>query len=818
VKRLVDILAFLLSIMLTVALVQPMAAQERISVQGQVMNKDDANKLVTDAVTIYGYNTYAEAMDAYRSYVNMQKNHVDFNSGFCIEATFDRGVYEFRSLPADGAILFTYYSNEVDPIVERINGRHQIDCYFSLAQLLDEAKVTAASGPLLEIEPPEITGNKLPIVFSWPFPKEDRLARPDARFALQTFVIDSNEKDTLEFKRAIVMDGVEYHETQIRRMGYVSSRDPLLKIAEQSPVLTNDIDRVYVNDSLFLDPPSKRVFVKAKIWCEDYNVVYLQDSLQIYDTRRVRRPMRFLEYDLESSALNPTDPEYVRRARPESMSDKSKLDINFLVGQAKVDPKDSSSLAQLEVLKHTISNILSDPDATLREYTINGVASPEGNYAKNVALANARMSYIASAVNSVIPSFTQARMIKSTHSRVAGWDEVADLLYADSLKTEAEKLREIVNNYPKSMDQQGAKIRMLPFYKDEVVPRLPKLRSVEFNYSYELFRELTPDEVVDRFYNDPSFKEGGKRQFTPYDYWVLLQRVKESDKLEEVCRRAISLAQKQGDEWPLPYNILAMSYIARDHVDTTLLAPFVEEWRGRSNYRLTNFGGTSYSTKNPDPVVANQVVMMLKGEHYQRAVEIATRLLPKDSHKYQELEAIARCLAGYFKGGSPEAQKTYQLLHESTPRNAVVMDMAMRYMALVPEELEVLPEEDPVSHYLRAQSVCLRASLKGIDYAFLEDKERVDATRSLVKCFQMDPKYIEIANSDWDIYEGMFKDAKEEYDKPGSVLPPERPVVPEAEKKVLTEEEKKALIMKSANHPEEMTDEEWILLEEISAY
>ena len=79
-----------------------------------------------------------------------------------------------------------------------------------------------------------------------------------------------------------------------------------------------------------------------------------------------------------------------------------------------------------------------------------------------------------------------------------------------------------------------------------------------------------------------------------------------------------------------------------------------------------------------------------------------------------------------------------------------------------------------------------------------------------------------MAASDFDIHEKLFEDAKKEYENPGSILPPEpEPDVADqiAEKLAnMTDEEKKALIMKGINHYEELTDEEILLYEKLSEF
>lgn len=790
------------------------AAQDRIIVQGLVTNSGDGNKPLNDGgVHIYGYNTVGEARDAYISAKNAWISSGGmFDPGLCIEVFPDNtGFYEIR-VPASGALLFFYaFSSEAEPQMILVNGRNKINCQFDLNIQLEESKITAGDGRKLEVKPPEPDGNLLPVVAKWPFPK-DRMGKSDARFGLQTFVLDTNKKDTLEFRQTVVMDGKEYHETQERRMGYESSRDPLMNIAERYPELSTETTYAYINDTIVLNPPSKRVYVKARMWLEDYNQVYFDFDQQLIDTRRMRRPMRFLEYALEGNSLNFNDPEYVRKARRELMDHKQQLDIKFLLGKAQIDPADSASVAALESISSTIRGIIQNEETNLKEYYINGVASPEGGYAKNQSLAKERMNYIAHVVNSQMSQSMQERVYKETHARVATWEELADLMWADSLKTEAEEIREAAAKYPNSMDQQGAQMRRLPYYNTLIKDYLPALRSVEFIYKVEVFRELSPDEVVERYRTDENFREGKNgKEFTPYEFWVLMQRLTDPKELEPICKRAIKQAKDNGDNWPLPSNILAQIYINRRQADTTILAPFVEEFRGVVNYSLMNMNGTR-STRNPAPVVANQAIMQLLEEKYQRAVYLVEML--KDLPEYDGLRTVVRSLAGYFKPGKPGSTEIYDKLHESSPRNAVVMDLAMNYWSFIPDELELLDPEDPVTYYLRAQYVSKEAGIKGNDFDFWDSEVQNTAIRNLVKAFQRDESLIDIADGDWDMNEKLFKLAKKEYDEPQSVLPPEpEPGAVIRHYSDLTKEEKEELIRKAYAN-EDMTEDEQRMYEE----
>ena len=115
------------------------------------------------------------------------------------------------------------------------------------------------------------------------------------------------------------------------------------------------------------------------------------------------------------------------------------------MGKAELDPADSANVVQMNKLQEDLMNIVNGEGTTLKEFKITGVSSPEGRYASNLALAKQRTAFALRKITSVIPAAKWSRVYKHpTETRVATWNEVADLLERDSLTAEArETEREI---------------------------------------------------------------------------------------------------------------------------------------------------------------------------------------------------------------------------------------------------------------------------------------------------------------------------------------------------------------------------------------
>lgn len=733
-------------------------AQSRAVVSGRITNKTDDNKPLTDVV-VYAYNTVAEAEDAYKSYMLAKETGGFFDPGLVVYEYPDAsGYYEISAIES-GALMFDPMGI-ADPIVKKVNYQKEINVAFEVAIILDNSTVTAEVGSKPVVEPPEIFGNTVSCGATYPF--KDRIGKTNARFVVQAYLLAGNEIDTLEYRPPIVYDGEQYHQTQLRRLSYHPEYDPLYMIAEEHPPLTDSIMSVTWKDTVYLDDPSELIYCRAKIWAEDYNMVIYEDSMKIFNTGRARRPMRFLEYTFDEYHLNPND--FVKKPKRERRDAAVSTNLKFLVGKAALDPMDTVGKQQLENLKRELIDVINGEGSTLKEFYVAVTSSPDGTYSKNVELSRQRSEFAKNEVTSVIPYSVQRRvyMPKPT-SEVASWEAVADILEKDSLVVEAEAVRKIVKQNPSSMDAQWGKIRQLPYYKSQISPRLTQLRSVSFKYVNEIFRQLTPDEILHRYKTDADYRSG-KKSFALYEYWHLFDMVKDPDELELLYRRAIIDSKKAETRiWPLPANNLAVALMRKGVVDTTILAPLIDE-REPLNRVIRNKHDPSVIDEiiNIEQIVANQVVMMLKAEENMRAMELC-QLLP-DS-KYGLLKSITSCLAGYFRDNkSEEGQKVFNTVRNSTPLNRVVMNLAVGNIGLARNALGALDQNEAVTQYLQAQVLCRgHDSVMGMKNAIVDfdtyESEYDKALGYLRKCFEIDEKYKKIAETDWDIYEELYKEA-----------------------------------------------------------
>lgn len=779
----------------------------RLKVYNDLDRDENGKPRLYEEARLYVFETEAEGMAADRKYTDMVKSggtiFVPDNVSESHDMFGTGGIITLNEVSTEGAIFLAVQGDEKAAKLEMIKGRSEISVHLKVGYALNPIFVTEERkmGGAKESRP--VDNGKTVELSDICYLLPQHIGRSDGRFVIQTYLIPADtlapNRDTLEWRKLVVMDGRDYHKTQLRRMGFNPKHDQLYAIAHETPVLTDSTEAVYLPDTLIKTQAVKEgVLVMGKVWFEDYNHVYFTDDVQLADTRRVSRPMQFLEFNREPERLNPYDDAYRKTPIKARRPGKIQLPIQFEQGQAKVDPKDPASLRMMDSLRHTVYRLAHDPDAILRQFSISGIASPEGRYASNISLAKERVNYIYGEVKAQIPEERRVSLrTPEIEARVASWDELADTLAKDGYAEEAAQIRAITAKNPLDLDAQGPKIKRLPFYDTLIKDNLHRLRMVHFQWIHEEKRPLNDTEILDKYYNDPDFRDGGPSEFTPYEFWVLMQKLS-GEKLEDICKRAMSkdLENKWDRRWILPANVLAASYLERGIVDTTVLAPYIQETVRKCDV-INQWGDYTYCL-NPSAVVANQITMMLRGEYYDRAVDLAALL--KGMPKYRLLDAIVHCKAGYWNADDKQSEEYYKLVRGSSLLNTVIMDMAKGYYSSARYEIEELDPQDPVTLYLQAQLECMDFYDKtGVtNFGLLDDDTQDHAIFCLAESFRRDHNLIEKARFDWDIFKGLFDQAMKAYENP-------------TEDSGLTEEQKQALINKATFHPGDMTDQEWDL-------
>ena len=733
----------------------PLGAQEMKRVTGHIVDKTTGKPidLKQVSVSVYGFNTVAQAEDVKKQ---MDGDENTFVASDAQAFPDDNGYYEI-TIPETGALIFK--ADMKPAVLEKVNYRLEINVKIEMGNYIRTSTITAVRDQVGVLDPQgDIEGNWLKARSTIALPENS--GKTNARMIVQPILIDGVTKDTLRYLKPTVMDGQEYRVTQLRRMNYNADNDPLNRWLS-SDTLTSAAQIVNWADTIYLENPSKNYQVKGIIQLEDYNLPYFKKEYFLASSR-LRRPLRFLEYSMEPYMLDPE--QYRERAKREKRNTAGNMSLNFMVGKVQLAADDEEGRRQIDSVKSVLLDIIHGEGSQLKEFHITGTASPDGPYAGNMNLAKKRMEYALNQIVSVLPKNVRDRVYMTTTATVAPWTAVAELLEADSLMVEAKAIRDIVSNNPGTPDRQWGKIRALPYYRSLIVNYLPRLRSVRYQYGYEIFRELTPEEILERYRNDEDYRSGRKK-FALYEYWHLFQLVKEPEELEKLYKRAYDESiEANGRPWILAANSLAASYIARGVADTTILRNFIDLQTPVVNYHLMRMNGNGYEIVNPEAVVANQMIMYVMTNNFRKAGQL-TNILP-DNDRNRLVRAYALCLGGYYKGGNtPEqrrrAREVFETVSESSPLNKVVLCLAMNtktYDSLAEEAMSALPGDSALTDYLWAV-IYGRKGARTQD--FMDDMASEDY---LVACFHKDPSYIDIAAGDGDIVETIMKSARDRYE------------------------------------------------------
>ncbi len=740
----------------------PAFSQEIKTVTGKIINKTTGKPFDPATVTIYTFNTVGEAQDALKA---IQETGFFFGN-LEIKPEAD-GYYETR-VSETGALLVTIEGVE-EKVLEKVNYRIKIDFNILGGNILPPSIKTEQLTEPTPIEGEnEIQGDTLIATSAIPLP--DRFGKTNARLILQPVLFSAETSDTIRYLRPRIFDGDQYALTQDRRMEYDAiDNDPLKKFVDTTLNLRADSMIVNWADKIKLPDPKKGYYVQGYLQMEDYNTIYYNDTVMLASPRS-RRPLRFLEYSFDQYNLD--HDKYKERAQKELRNTAGNISLTFLVNKAEIDSKDTSGRKQLEQLRSDLLGIVKGDGSRLTEFHIKGISSPDGSYASNLKLAKSRMNYAMSQITSVISRYDLDRIYHTTKAEVAPWSAVADILEADSLMTQAQDVRDIIAQYPNSHDSQGLKIRRLPYYKEIISPRLSQLRTITYEYKYEINRELTPAEILDRYENDQDYRSGRKK-FALYEYWNLFSMVKDKDELFELYKRAYNDSKEiSGKPWALAANNYAVACLQRGIVDTTILSSLINPGRRKVNIETKRADGTISSVINPDACVANQIAMLLMSDNYSRA-SVLVQILP-NTEQFQMIKALTMCLCGLYKGGKTyeEQQRNlgyFNVIANSTPRNKVVMSLAMRnanYDKAAEAAIADLPQDDPLTDYFYAIIACRNAerfSSSGDAFsAFMAEDEAVYRLKSAIA---KDKNFYHIAETDKDISESVFTVVKEDLEK-----------------------------------------------------
>lgn len=558
----------------------------------------------------------------------------------------------------------------------------------------------------------EVRGNYFHVKTRVRVPRE--MFSHNTRLVVQP-VLNNATRKQVTLMKPMVYDAREYNETQDRLYNFdlndSLAGDPLARYitvkSEQTREKGRPNDIIGYNDSIYVEHVKDDFSCDVYMAIENYNRILYRDTTII--ARGTVNPLRFLDYSFAAHEL--TDSAYFPKKEVQLRDSQGKVNLRFPVGKAVFDSSDPQNASEIDKLRQQIETISQSKGASLSSLELRGQSSPEGRYSRNMSLAKMRMDYALGFLKRTLPADMTQGMTFTSDAKVAPWSRVAEILRKDTLASEADRVEAILAAHPGNIEAQGRAIQRLPFYHKIIATRcLPQLRRVDYTLHYNVYRTLTIDEIAQLYAQDYS-------QLSKYEFFKLYRAEADTAKRVAMMRQALEVYPS----FMAAANDLSVQLINHRQYDASLLRP------------IAGAGA-------PQEVNVNQLITLLNEGLYASADSVA--------HFVNDNESTHTILAVNAVLNSRYDAKNYATIAKTGKRNEVVMLLAMKLDDAALRMSRQLPDNEAVSHYLRA--ICLNRT-----------DDPIEAYEELKRAFAMDPSLKEIAKTDGDVTDLLSTDKQQ---------------------------------------------------------
>lgn len=558
----------------------------------------------------------------------------------------------------------------------------------------------------------EVRGNYFHVKTRVRVPRE--MFSHNTRLVVQP-VLNNATRKQVTLMKPMVYDAREYNETQDRLYNFdlndSLAGDPLARYitvkSEQTREKGRPNDIIGYNDSIYVEHVKDDFSCDVYMAIENYNRILYRDTTII--ARGTVNPLRFLDYSFAAHEL--TDSAYFPKKEVQLRDSQGNVNLRFPVGKAVFDSSDPQNASEIGKLRQQIETISQSKGASLSSLELRGQSSPEGRYSRNMSLAKMRMDYALGFLKRTLPADMTQGMTFTSDAKVAPWSRVAEILRKDTLASEADRVEAILAAHPGNIEAQGRAIQRLPFYHKIIATRcLPQLRRVDYTLHYNVYRTLTIDEIAQLYAQDYS-------QLSKYEFFKLYRAEADTAKRVAMMRQALEVYPS----FMAAANDLSVQLINHRQYDASLLRPFA-------------------GAGAPQEVNVNQLITLLNEGLYASADSVA--------HFVNDNESTHTMLAVNAVLNSRYDAKNYAAIAKTGKRNEVVMLLAMKLDDAALRMSRQLPDNEAVSHYLRA--ICLNRT-----------NDPTEAYEELKRAFAMDPSLKEIAKTDGDVTDLLSTDKQQ---------------------------------------------------------
>lgn len=557
----------------------------------------------------------------------------------------------------------------------------------------------------------EVKGNYFHVKTRVRVPRE--MFSHNTRLVVQP-VLNNATRKQVTLMKPMVYDAREYNETQDRLYNFdlndSLAGDPLARYitvkSEQTREKGRTNDIIGYNDSIYVEHVKDDFSCDVYMAIENYNRILYRDTTII--ARGTVNPLRFLDYSFAAHEL--TDSAYFPKKEVQLRDSQGKVNLRFPVGKAVFDSSDPQNASEIDKLRQQIETISQSKGASLSSLELRGQSSPEGRYDHNLSLAKMRMDYALGFLKRTLPADMTQGMTFTSDAKVAPWSRVAEMLRKDTLATEADRVEAILAAHH-DIEAQGRAIQRLPFYHQIIATRcLPQLRRVDYTLHYNVYRTLTIDEIAQLYAQDYS-------QLSKYEFFKLYRAEADTAKRVTMMRQALEVYPS----FMAAANDLSVQLINHRQYDAALLRPFA-------------------GANAPQEVNVNQLIALLNEGLYASADSVAHFV--NDNESTHTMLAVNAVLNGRYDS------ENYATIAKTGKRNEVVMLLAMKLNDAALRMSRNLPDNEAVSHYLRA--ICLNRT-----------DDPTEAYEELKRAFAMDASLKEIAKTDGDVTDLLSTDKQQ---------------------------------------------------------
>lgn len=691
--------------------------------------------------TVYSFSNKAQRLDFIKKNtldlgggeIDLNKNDDEIDKSDYIgrQTTDDEGLADVKA--PDNGVFFVIYEgckglqNQVD---DGVNGKgietsDELYIFIGLqitgmGELLKEAKFTYKE------EQPSWS-NQFYKYWNYRHPIDSADANPNIRYGFRPIVKEYEGNSVFKLISPTVVDGVGFHNVQIKRMGYdYKKNDPMGPWCNDSIFIREGkTDTIFMSDVIGKKVPGKHYTIDLSIYEMTHDGILSEKTIEVDDGRE-KAPLKFIDFQIDSAAIDYA--RYEKRGQKQEGSDSQETNLCFKVGKASLDADDIEGLKGLAKAIRFAKSIVNDENIFEATFSFEGFASPEGNYASNRDLADRRAQYLRDQVRNAVGN--QRFVMKE--SKVQPWSVVADSLRRYGYDAEADEVAAICAS-TSDMNAQYAKIRVLPYYKELINDQiLPLLRVDLISATYTIKKVLSASEVFALYKANPEpYLRGTGKE--PYEYFHLFKKLENNfEELEPLARVAYervldNFKSTKRDSinrpWSLAAYHLARCLIKRKAYDPEILKPYLKagvaenfpvDWDPRTT-KPWQYAGSRFNYTNPynDPAIALLQIEMLCGVgEYVQAKWVYLNCVNKA--KYVKL--------GYFLDVFENPRKIMEpalreAIASTSKWNRLVVYAAMCGEQSVPERVRCVEEgikmirqdtvtfreDDARVHYLRAR-------------------------------------------------------------------------------------------------------------------